>query len=79
MPELRRACEKSDGDFAVVAHGAVIMAMHVVYEGIEFESIDKIMRHIQNSSVTVFDSARMLENAEKFESSGKLVIRKGNM
>ena len=61
-----------------MAHGAVIMAMHVIYEGIEFESIDKIMRHIKNSSVTVFDSGRMLENAEKFEKSGRLDIRKGN-
>ena len=54
------------------------MAMHVIYEGIEFESIDKIMRHIKNSSVTVFDAERMLENAEKFEKSGRLDIRKGN-
>ena len=78
IPELRRACEKSDGDFAIVAHGAVIMAMHVIYEGIEFESIDKIMSNIKNSSVTVFDAKRMLENAEKFEKSGRLDIRKGN-
>lgn len=78
IPEIRRACEKSEGDFAIVAHGAVIMAMHVIYEGIEFESIDKIMRHIKNSSVTVFDAERMLENAEKFEKSGRLDIRKGN-
>lgn len=78
IPEIRRACEKSDGDFAIVAHGAVIMAMHVIYEGIDFESIDKIMRDIKNSSVTVFESERMLTNAEKFEKSGKLDIRKGN-
>lgn len=78
IPELRRACEGSEGDFAIVAHGAVIMAMHVIYEGIEFESIDKIMRNIKNSSVTVFESCQMLENAERFEKSGRLDLRKGN-